>query len=439
MKTRKSFLISSLLALLAVTPVVGAEKAMTLTLEKAIEIAMDENPTIKVSGLEIERQEYVKKQTKGNLYPSLSTEAGYMRTLIHSETGGYAMTSDNTFSVDATLAVPLFAPAVYRTLKLNDIEMQSAVESARSSKVTLASEVKIAYYNILVAEESLLVLNESEKTMQETVDQTQVMFDNGLASEYDLLTAQVQLNNLKPTIIQTKNSINTAKLLFKMYLSLPSEVDITLNGKLEDFVTSTMSFSRDLANNTDIRNLELQDQMLAQQLKILKTQRMPTLAAYGSLAFSSASTSEFSAMFSSMSQTTPDKYTTQWPLYAGVTLSIPIFNGFTKINQEKQAKNSISQLKLQKSYLEQSVKVQLESAVNSIITASEQMQANKLTVEQAAKAYKISNVRYTTGTGTILELNSAELSKTQAQLNYSQAVYDYLSAEADYQKILGNQ
>ncbi len=439
-KQNKGLMIAILLTASLSTTSMAQNKTLSLTLDKAIEIALDENPTIKVADLEIERQDYVKKETKGNLLPSLSTEAGYMRTLIHSETGGIAMTSDNTFSVDATLALPLYAPAIYRSLKLNDAQMAAAVESARASKVTLTNEVKKAYYNIVLAEESLQVLLESEKTMQQTVDQTQSMFDNGLASEYDLLTAQVQLNNLKPTIIQTRNAVKTAKLLIKMYMSMPENVNIELEEKLSHFAIKAYSQNgdKDLTNNTDIKGLELQDKILEQQLRVLKTQRLPTLAAYGALAFSSASTSDFSAMFSGMSGEVPSDYDTQYPVYVGLTLSIPIFNGFTKVNQEKQLKNSISQLKLQKNYLEQSVKVQLESAVNNMVAADEQMQANKLTMEQAAKAYKISNVRYQTGTGTILELNSAELSKTQAQLNYSQAVYDYLSAEADYQLILGN-
>ena len=65
------------------------------------------------------------------------------------------------------------------------------------------------------------------------------------------------------------------------------------------------------------------------------------------------------------------------------------------------------------------------------------MYAQELTVEQARKAYSISDTRYRAGAGTILELNSAQLAQTQAQLNYTQAIYDYLAAEADYEKIIG--
>ena len=131
------------------------------------------------------------------------------------------------------LTLPLFAPSVYRTLKMNDAQRAAAVEAARSSRIDLVAEVRKAFYNILLAEQSLAVLRESEATVQRTVDDTQVQYDHGLMSEYDLLTAQVQLSNLRPTILQTENSIKLAKLMLKMYLSIPEQVEIEVEGSLD--------------------------------------------------------------------------------------------------------------------------------------------------------------------------------------------------------------
>ena len=106
-------------------------------------------------------------------------------------------------------------------------------------RIDLTAEVKKAFYNILLAEQSLAVLRESEATVQRTVDDTQVQYKHGLASEYDLLTAQVQLSNLKPTILQTENSIKLAKLMLKMYLSIPEQVEIEVSdGKIDATVNS---------------------------------------------------------------------------------------------------------------------------------------------------------------------------------------------------------
>ena len=64
-------------------------------------------------------------------------------------------------------------------MKMNDKQMATAVEAARSSRITLTAEVKKAFYNILLAEQSLDVLRESEATVQRTVDDTQVQYQNG--------------------------------------------------------------------------------------------------------------------------------------------------------------------------------------------------------------------------------------------------------------------
>jgi outer membrane protein TolC len=81
--------------------------------------------------------------------------------------------------------------------------------------------------------------------------------------------------------------------------------------------------------------------------------------------------------------------------------------------------------------------LQVQASVNNLLSARETMMANELTVEQAQKAYDIALTRYNAGAGTILELNSSQLTLTQAQLNYSQSIYDYLSAHAEYEKALG--
>ena len=163
--------------------VLGAQEptqpqTITLTLDQAIEIALNENPTIRIADMEIERQDYVRKETVGNLLPSLSGSGQYSYAIIKQKMSksGLSFGADNTVTVAANLNVPLFVPSVYASLKLNDAQIAEAVESARSSRVNMVNEVRKAYYNMLLLQESLDVLRESEKIMQETVDNTRMMY-----------------------------------------------------------------------------------------------------------------------------------------------------------------------------------------------------------------------------------------------------------------------
>ncbi len=438
-----------LTAIFLVATVLTASAQLHLTLDEALRIALSENPTIKIADMEVERYDYVKGETWGNLLPQISADGMYTRSIVKQEIAkGLSFGADNTLSATANLALPLFAPQVWRTLRMTKTQLAAAVESARGSRITLTAEVKKAFYNILLAEQSLAVLRESEATVQRTVDDTQIMYDNGLSSEYDLLTAQVRLSNLKPSIIQTENSIRVAKLLLKMYLALPEEVEISVVGSLDDMSGVVEAggdgLSTDISENSDLRLLETQERLLQNQLKVANASRLPSVAFFASASYSGndLDRSSFGAFAGGAAgATSPSKPSFYWqhPVSAGFQVSVPIFSGLTKMYKSRSIKNQIAQIGMQKEYVRQQLDVQLRSAINELLAARATMLAQRATVEQAVKAYRIADTRFRAGAGTILELNTAQLSETQARLNYSQAIYDYLSANAEYERILGRE
>ncbi len=430
---------------LALTTLMGAwatndaQSSMQLTLDEAIEIALSDNPTIKIAEMEIQRYDYVKRQTWGNLLPQVSVTGMYNAAIEKtSMRGGLSFGADNTFTFTGDVSMPLFAPQIYRTLKLNKAQLASAVETARSSRIDLVAAVKVAFYNIMLAEQSLAVLKESEQTIQQTVDETQLKFDNGLVSEYDLLTVQVQLSNIKPTILQTENAIKVAKLSLKMYLSIPEDVEISIEGKLDDMrevVFAGSDMVTDLSENSSLKQLDLQVEQLERQLKVANASRLPSLGAF----YQITKTGNDMAAISFTGAASDSRYRFYWtqPQSLGVQLNVPIFAGLTKMNQSRSIKNQIAQLKEQRDYVEKQIDVQIRNSINTVLTAREQMFAQETTMKQAQKAFSISETRYNAGAGTMLELNSSQLNLTQARLNYSQAIFDFLSAKAEYDKIIG--
>ena len=423
----------------------AAEAQMTLSLDQAIEIALSDNPTIVVAGLEVERYDYVKKQTVSALYPKLDVSGQYSYALRKQEMAqGLAFGGKNTLNATASLSLPLFVPSVYRQMKLNDTQMALAVESARASRIDMIAAVRAAYYNVLLAEQSMEVLNEAIKTTEEVVENTKNLYDAGLAAEYDYITAQVQLSNLKPQVIQAQNGIDLTKRQLKMYLSIPEETQISVVGSLDDFRDEVLlgaDYDVDLANNTTMKTLELQSEMLEHQEKLIQTTRMPTIAAFGQISYIGQEPSNLGGLMGGMAggagAASDKKLWWQYPITLGAQISIPIFSGFSKTNQLREVRNQQAQLEIQREYTERGIMLQVQASINNLLSARETMMANELTVEQAQKAYDISLSRYNAGAGTILELNSSQLTLTQAQLNYSQSIYDYLSAHAEYEKALG--
>lgn len=424
-----------------------AEAQVQLTLDKAIEIALNDNPTVKVADLEIERYDYVYKQAASTLYPQIEASGQYALAIRRQEmTEGFSFGGKNTFNVSGNISLPLFVPSVYRQMKMTRTQMATAVESARANRIDLIAAVRSAYYNVLLAEQSLMVLNEAVATTQRVVDNTKDLYDNGLASEYDYLTAQVQLSNLKPQVLQAETAIDITKLQLKMYLSLPEDLEIEVSGTLDDFRTEVLlgeDYSTDIAENTTLKTLDLQRELLEHQEKLIQTTRMPSLVAFGSISYIGQERIDLSGLMGGAMGGTraaaesQSKFWWQYPIQVGAQISIPIFSGLKKTNQLREVRNQMAQLELQRSYAEEGIRLQVQASINTLLTARETMLANELTVEQAEKAYDISLTRYNAGAGTIIELNTAQLSLTQAQLSYSQSIYNYLAAHAEYEKSLG--
>lgn len=441
-KTIGKTMLALVMAFAAATAVQAQEGGtLVLDLETALEIALSDNPTIQAADMEIERFDYVRRETMGNHLPSLSAAGQYSFNIVKQEmTKGLSLGADMSATATADLSIPLFVPSVYTALKMNRTQQELAVEQARSSRIELANAVKKAFYQVLLLEKSYDVLRSSETTIGETVGNTEAMYEAGLASEYDLLTAQVQLSNLQPSIIGTQNGIVVMKQMLKMYLSIPEEVAIEVTGSLDDYrdiVDVLPDLSTDIEDNSEIRQLDMQQTLLSQQIRLTNMGRLPVLAAYGSLIVTGQDkTVDFAGMMTGGSGTI-NKWWWQHPFTAGFQLSVPIFSGLKNTNKVKQLRNQVSQVELQKSYLREAKMLEAQTAMNALLTARETMLANEKTVAQADKAHKISTTRFEAGAGTMLEVNQAELAVTQARLNHSQAIYDYLAAKADYDKVIG--
>lgn len=125
-----------------------------------------------------------------------------------------------------------------------------------------------------------------------------------------------------------------------------------------------------------------------------------------------------------------------WNPYSmvGVSLSIPIFSGGSKFYKIKQTRNSIEQLSLQREDTQRNLQLAIKQYIDNMNTCVKRFDASQKGVEQAERGYMISQKRYDTGAGTLLEMNDSELALTQAKLNFNQAIYDYMVAKADLER-----
>ena len=424
---------------LLLTGAVRAQETLNLTLDKALEIALADNPTIKVADQEIVLKKEANKEAWQTLLPELSVSGSWQHTIKAPEMklGGQSvrMGDDgvNTAAAVATLSLPIFAPAVYKSMSLTKTDIMLAQEKARSSRLDLINQVTKAYYQLMLTQDSYEVLKRSYALAEENFNVVKSRFDQGLVSEYDKISAEVQMRNVKPSVVSAENGVRLSKIQLKVLMGITENIDVVVTEKLNSY--ENMVFANQLGNdnfglenNSTMRQLELNDQLLKKNISLQKTGFMPTFAV--------ALTGQYQSM-----------YNNHWNVFdyswvgssqLNFSLSIPIFkaSNFTKL---KTARLQRTQLELNRIDTERKLNMQVESYKSNMQASSEQVLSNKEAMNQADKALSISKKRYEVGAGTVLELNSSQVALTQSELTYSQSIYDYLTAKADLDLVLGRE
>lgn len=417
-----------------------AQDTLRVDISSALEIALSENPTIKIADKELERVDYSKKETLSGFYPTLSASGNYNRNIkkpvIFLPAGSPFGTvleigSDNSYAANITASVPLFSVTLFKSIQVSEVDIQLALESARASKLNMISEVKNAFYTLLLANNSYEVMKISVENAQKNLENIRNLYKQGVVAEYDVIRSDVQVRNLSPALIQAENSARLSALMLKVLLGVDENVQIEPIGNLSDYETDYLNYKQKFdfttESNTNLKQLELQQLKLSKQYELIRSTRIPTLAAFGNYQFQSqANDFNFS------------NYEWVRTFSAGLQLQIPIFQGFAKRYQEQQVLVGIDQLKMQYEYLDRNLTLQARNSTTNMMRAAEQIASSKAGIEQAEKGYSIAQTRYNTGSGTLLELNDAEVALTQAKLNYNQAIYDYLKAKVEFETIIGN-
>ena len=288
-----------------------AQDTLRIDLAQALEIALTENPTIKVANQEIEKKRYAHKGTLASLFPQISYSADYSRTLkkqvmymdfdmgdmggmggempegmdASSMDEGFEVGRSNNWSTGITASMPLINTSLWRSLRISATDVELAVEQARSSKLSMINQVKKGFYAVLLAHDSYLVFKQSYDNAMENYLDIKRKYEQGTVAEYDLIRADVTVKNTEPNLLQAENALVLAKWQLKALLGMDLEMPIDCEGALGDYrgllFADYMATDTTLAANSDLRQLDLQQQQLRHTLTMQKLDFLPTLSLSG--------------------------------------------------------------------------------------------------------------------------------------------------------------
>ena len=415
-----------------------AEKnILTLTLDKALEIALDENPTIKVAEEEVALKKVASKEAWQSLLPEASIAGSVDHTIKAAEMKlndmSFKMGQDGSNTANAGLSInlPLFVPGVYRAMSMTKTDIELAVEKSRASKLDLVNQVSKAYYQLMLTQDSYEVLQGSYKLAEDNYNVVNAKYQQGTVSEYDKISAEVQMRSIKPNVISAGNAVTLSKLQLKVLMGVTADVDIEIADNLGNYETELFANelnqpAANLNNNTTMKQLDLNRKMLNQNIKSLRANFMPTLGMNYSYQYQSLYNEDWNILDYNWSGSSALMFTLSIPLYKA--------SNFTKL---KSNRIQIRQLEQDRLDTERKLNMQITSYQNNMAASSEQVVSNRENVMQAQKAVQIAGKRYEVGKGTVLELNTSQVQLTEAELTYNQSIYDYLVAKADLDQVLG--
>ena len=449
----KRVFLKVLAAFASVVPIAAQEMETQATpkvisLDQAIEIALSENASVKVADMEIERTGYARKGTYASLFPQIDGNANYQRTIKKQVmymdfdmpggggeespmSNGIEVGRWNTWNAGVSASMPLVNAQLWQSLKISDMDVELAVEKARSSRLEMVNQVKQAYFACLLAKDVFEVYKSVYENALENLEQTQRKYKAQKASELDLARSKTSLANAIPNVFDAENSVILSLWQLKAVMGVDLDENIDVLGRLSDYGEDMLGAlvpegMPELDANSTMRQLSIQADQLAASIKAQQYASLPSLA----LSFSYS----INAMANDYNFS---EYRWSPSSYVGLSLQIPIFAGGKRYNAVRQARVQAAELDIQREETERQLKIAVRQYLNTMDTATKSYSSAASAVESAQKAYDIASMSYNVGKNTLTDLNDAQLALTQARLSESQAIHSYLVAKANLESTLG--
>ncbi|PJA99619.1 MAG: hypothetical protein CO127_10095, partial [Ignavibacteria bacterium CG_4_9_14_3_um_filter_36_18] len=244
---------------------------------------------------------------------------------------------------------------------------------------------------------------------------------------FDLLQAEVRVENIRPALLQMENALKNAKDGFKIILGVEQSEDIDVVGGFEyepsiiPSVGETVEHA--LQTNYSLKSLKLKRDVDEAFIDLDLAEYWPSLYGFANYSYAGSSDNlKFNNYSSAM---------------VGVTFSINLFMGGQTKNRVEQSQIAVKQTEHQIGMFEDFISSQVKQKLNELKKVEALVEAQERNVNLATRAYEIATIRYKEGTGNQLEIENADIALRQARTNRLQAVYDYIVAKSELDQLLG--
>jgi outer membrane protein TolC len=343
---------------------------------------------------------------------------------------------ENAWTAVATLSQPLFAGGrITSGVQLARHAETAAEAGLREARAEIALQVRQTYFGALLAREAEQIVEASVALADEHFARVRLLLETGQASELDALRAEVELENLRPQLVQARNARELATLNLKRLVNVPMDAPLRLTTALvavdpalpepADVQLPTLAEALpQLERRASIEAAEQQIEMRREQVDIARSAFLPQVSLNANLARQA-----FPSGF------LPSDWQDDWTV--GFVVQWPLFQGLRRGAELDAAQAQVREAELQTEQLRQGVRLEYERAQGELEQARAQIAAATRTVAQAERVYELTELRYTEGLATQLDVSDARLALQQARMNQATAYHDFHLALARAERALG--
>jgi outer membrane protein len=413
----------------------AAQEFRSFTIEQAIDAAVKNNHTLETARLDMQRADDQVHEAYGLALPSLSISGTYTRSLklpvifltMNGEVTTIKFGADNAYQMGFTANQTLFNSAVFTGVGTAKTYQKVSREIYRANYNATVTNTKRSFYNVLLAQQVYETSTASLVNAEDNLRNVQILHKQEMISDYDLIRAEVQVENIRPSVIEAEQNVLVATNMLKITMGLEAENKIRTVGLLDytEVDSNLMDPAKAISNNANLNALHYQREVGDAIIAIHRSEYLPTLSAFGNYIWQ--------AQRNTLGLSGRDILSSS---QAGINLSINLFNGFQTTSRVQQAKIDQRKIDQQIDETREKLKTHLQSIALRLQEARKRMLSQERTVELAEKSFKIATARYKTGSGTQLEVRDADLALLRARLNRIQAIYDHCIAKTDLEEVI---
>ncbi|TLY22665.1 MAG: TolC family protein [Nitrospirae bacterium] len=402
-----------------------------LTLERSMELALSNHPSLRVASGNQAIQEAQVGQAQAGFYPQVQGSLGYNRRTTNSTSTfqgsrvGRSTAGDMTgfYSSSVTLNQLLYDFGTTNSrVEAQQFQFQAANSDAQTAVQTVVINVQQAYFSLQQAQRLVSVSEEAITQFEKHLDLAKGRFKAGVAPKIDVTTAEVDRSNAQLNLITARNNA----LVARVTLNNAMGIQTTKQYRVQDPVQAEpyrVSLDEAVAKAMRLRpemiSQRAQEQAAEAAIKAAQGNFFPTVTSSANYSYSATD------------------FPLVWNWSLGGTVSVPIFSGFLTQQQVAQARATLLTTKANGDVLRQTILLDVNQASLNLEAAWEKLRVTAVTVDQAKERLALVEGRYKAGLSTAVEVTDAEVALVSAQVNDVVAVSSYQAAKAALDKAMG--